>query len=244
MVIKKLRDVDYVSLDFACTTFWEPGCDPKYSFRYARDTLLKILDMLREKGYSIRELDDPYKFYREILDSTYRTIPGEPWIRYVLLKMLSKLGVDTDEYIIDEISDFYVKERSRHFIPQPGLEMLLKTIIARGYRIVLTTAITSHDIVKNVLEHSGLMKYFKLIFSTQMVGLKKSDPKFYSQLVETLCVEPYMVIHVGDDLVTDIEPARINGLKTIYYGWRTKCRASDPQPCILELREVLNYLPP
>lgn len=239
-----LRDIDYVSLDFACTTFWEPGCDPRYSVRYARDTLMKIVVMLRERGFNVQGIGDPYRLYRDVFDSTYRDIPGEVWTRYAILKMFSKLSVELDEHLIDEINEFYVRERSRHFTPQPGLEMFLKTIVARGYRVVLTTAIPAHGIVKGALEHSGLIKYFKLIFSTQMVGLKKSDPRFYSQLVETLCVEPHRVVHIGDDLSTDIEPARASGLRTIYYGWRTKCRAVDPQPCILMLNEVLHYLPP
>lgn len=201
--------------------------------------------MLLEKGYRVKEVGgDPYKVYKDVFDSTTHNLPGEVWTRYILLKMLIKLGVDPDEELVDEINEFYIKERAKHFTPQPGLEMFLKTLIAKGYSLVLTTAITSHNIAKGALENNGLLKYFKLIFSTQMVGLKKSDPRFYHQLIEVLNAEPYRVVHIGDDLNSDIEPARIEGLKTIYYGWRTKCRAVDPQPCVLDLMETVHYLPP
>lgn len=231
-----------ISLDFACTLFWEPGCDPRFPVRYARETLYKILDKLREKGYSINSVDDPYVKYRAVFDDTYRSLPGEVWTKFALLKFLRRIGVEPHEDLLDLINRFYVEERSTHFTPDPCLRTLLPQIKARGYILVLTTAIPSHDIVALALKRNGLDSFFDMIYSTHLVGLKKDNPLFYSQLIETIGVEPHEAIHIGDDLNTDIYPARSVGLNTVYYGWRTMCRAVDPQPCILSLMEILDYI--
>ncbi|MEM4532798.1 MAG: HAD hydrolase-like protein [Desulfurococcaceae archaeon] len=238
-------DADILSLDYACTLFWEPGCDYKYSVRYIRDTLNKLIEILEKHGFSTKKIGeiDPYILYRSIWKNYEQCFPNnEVWHRYLLLKFFYKLGFEIDSKLLDQLYEYFIEERVKHFTPMYRLDLLLGYLKSRGYELVLTTAIASHDFIMKILEKYDCLKYFKLVFSTQLVGIKKNDERFYRELVDVLNTEPNRILHVGDSIEGDIIPAKKIGLKTIYYGWRTLCRPIDPEPCILDLWEIQNVL--
>lgn len=246
MVLVMYRlDTDIVSIDYACTLFWEPGCDPKYSVRYLRETLGKLLGIVEELGFkhNIRSESDPYSIYRSIWKKYEEKFPNnEVWHRYLLLKFLYSIGVEIDSKLLDKLYYYLIEERVKHFTPMYRLDLLLSYLKSRGFELVLTTAIASHDFILKILEKYDCIKYFKLVFSTQLVGVKKNDERFYYELIDLLKTEPSRVVHIGDSIESDIIPAMRIGLKTIYYGWRTLCKPVDPQPCILDLWELQSIL--
>lgn len=246
MVLYMYRlDTDVLSIDYACTLFWEPGCDPKYCVRYLRETLYKLLALLENKGFrvSISKDTDLYAVYRDVWRKYEETFPdNEVWHRYLLLKFLYKLGCEIDSKLLDELYNYLIEDRVQHFTPMYRLDLLLSYLKNLGYELVLTTGIASHDFIMRILEKHECTKYFKIIFSTQLVGVKKNNEKFYKELVDLLNTEPSRILHIGDSVESDILPARRIGLKTIYYGWRTLCRPADPQPCILNLWDLLCFI--
>ena len=238
-----LLKYDVVSLDMACTLFWEPGCDPRYSVRYIRGLLWKVIDYVSRKGFSVEKPDDPWLVYRDVWDKLWRRGPRrEMWHKYILLKFLYKLGAHIDSKLLDEVYELFIRERIRHFVPVYKADLLLGYLSSRGYKLVLTTGTASHDFAHGLIKRYGYNKYIKLVFSTQLVGIPKTDPRFYEELVDLLGVKPHRIVHVGDSIQHDVKPAEKIGLKTIYYGWRTWCRALDPQPCITSLYELYHLL--
>jgi len=238
-----LLGVEVVSLDMACTLFWEPGCDPKYGMRYTRSALERVLEYLESRGYQPSYSGDLYTAYREVWDRAWSLYPyREVWSKYILLRFLYKLGLRINWKLLDEVYDLFIRERVEHFTPLPRSEMLLSYLKSRGYTLVLTTATTSHDLVTGILKRHGYSEYFDLVFSTQLTGIPKTKPEFYAELSNTLDVTPSKIVHVGDSIESDVVPARATGLKTVYYGWRTLCRAVDPEPCITVLTELYGIL--
>jgi putative hydrolase of the HAD superfamily len=237
-------DVDVVSLDSACTLFWEPGCDPRYNVRLTRDALWKLIDIVIHEGYRINVEDlDPYKLYHNIWRETRkRYIHRELWHRYILLKFFYRLGARIDYKLLDKLYDLFIRLRSRHFILFPGVRNVLEYLRGRGYTLVLTTGTGAHDLPLGILRNTGVDKYFHLVFSTQLVGIPKNYEDFYGELVDVLGISASRIVHIGDSLEHDIYPAKRVGLKTIYYGWRTMCRAVDPKPCITSLYELYHLL--
>lgn len=235
--------VDYVSFDMACTLFWEPGCDPRYEFRYVPDTLRMVINYLRDNGYRVETADDPWKTYLNVWNEIANRGPvRELWSKYILLRFLYRVGVEIDGEALEKIYTIYINERSKHFTLTPKIDLVLRYLLSRGYVLILTTGTTSHDLVRKILINNELDGFFKLVFSTQLVGIPKDDPRFYMELVDLLNTDPEKIVHIGDSLTYDINPATSVGLKTIYYGWRTWCRAVDPQPCITSLWELPHLL--
>ncbi len=236
-------DKPILSIDMACTLFWEIGCDPRNPHRGVREALWQAVRYLKGRGYDVSVKGDPYRIYKEIWRRILDRGPRrELWYRYILLKFAYSIGAEIDHVVLDEIYDVFLEARAKAFHLPGSHRLLVKNLRARGYRVVLTTATAAHDLILRILERQEALSLFDLVFSTQLAGIPKTDDRFYLELVDTLGVDPHMIIHVGDSLEGDIYPARRAGLKTIYYGWRTGCRASDPSPCILDLWMLPGYL--
>ncbi len=232
-----------VSFDMACTLFWEHGCDPRYPYRPVRAVFTKILDYLAGLGYNVPRGVDAWRIYGELWRSIQDRGPWrELWHRYVLLKLLYRLGLEVDYRLLDEIYDLYISERARLFLLPPRHKKLLEYLNGLGYTLVLTTGTGAHDLPLKILELNNVSKYFKMVFSTQLIGIPKSDHRFYEEIIDTLGIEPDRMIHIGDSLEADVYSPRRAGIKTVYYGWRTMCRASDPSPCITDLWGLTDYL--
>ncbi|MET1160500.1 MAG: HAD family hydrolase [Thermoprotei archaeon] len=241
-----LRNGLVISIDFACTLFWEPGCDPRYTPRCIADLLEKLLEKARKMGYSPHRIHmgDLYEFYKKIRTRVEkRGSSREVWYKYILLKLLYGLNVRIKPHELDDLYEWFIDKRVECFMPMRDSRSLLEYLKGMGYTVVLTTATASHDFIIRVLEKYGYIEYFDLVYSTQLVGIPKENPDFYRELVDLLGVEPYRIVHIGDSLEHDIISARRAGLKTIYYGWRTMCRAADPQPCVTSLSEIPLVLP-
>ncbi len=232
-----------ISFDLACTLFWEHGCDPKYPDRSVRYVFEKLYSYLEGLGYHIEESGISWRKYYELWRDTWNRGPmRELWHRYILLKFLYKNGVNIDYEELDKIYRFFIGERAKSFILPRRYRFLLEYLRGMGFNIVLTTGTGAHDLPLEILRINNASKYFTMVFSTQLIGIPKSDHRFYEEVIDVLGVRPDHIIHIGDSLNYDIIPARRAGLKTIYYGWRTQCRASDPQPCVTDLWDILDYL--
>ena len=236
-------EIEYVSLDSACTLFWDIGCEPRNPVRPARDVLKDILCYLKRKGYAPKHIVDPLRLYNDIWREIEAKHPSyQHWHRYVLLKFLKKSGVDISESELEEIYHYFIAERAKWFVPVDHTRIVIERLVGKGYRLILTTATGAHDLPYQVLQDNELMKYFKIIYSTQLVGIPKRNPLFYTELADLLGADPARIVHIGDSIENDVLPARKAGLKTIYYGWKTLCRPADPQPCITTLTELLKIL--
>jgi len=69
--------------------------------------------------------------------------------------------------------------------------------------------------INDLLEKSGLAKFFKVQVISSMVGLKKPDPKIFELALEHAGRPASECIMVGDRLDTDICPANTLGMTTI-----------------------------
>lgn len=230
-----------ISFDMACTLFWEPGCKPDYHSRV--EIFKKITEITRSRGYMVKYEDNLYELYRRLWRETRRKGPRrELWHKYVLAKMLYRLGAEIDHVFLEEIYNYYIEESAKLFTILPPHKYLLQYLRGKGYRLILTTATGAHDLPLKILRNNNVSHYFSMVFSTQLIGIPKSDHRFYEEIVDVLGVDPEKIIHIGDSLEHDVYAAMKAGLKTIYYGWRTRCRASDPQPCITDLLDLLHLL--
>lgn len=232
-----------ISFDLACTLFWEHGCDPRYPDRPVRYVFLKLIDYIRKLGYRVPGNIHGWRYYYELWRDTWRRGPvRELWHRYILLKYLYKLGIRVNHEDLDKIYTFFIRERAKSFILPRRNRLLLEYLRGRGYQLILTTGTGAHDLPLEIIRRNNASHYFSMVFSTQLIGIPKSEYRFYEEIIDVLGVDPGYVIHIGDSLSHDILPARRAGLKTIYYGWRNWCRASDPQPCVIDLWDILDYL--
>ena len=84
-----------------------------------------------------------------------------------------------------------------------------------GYVLCLTTGPNSAPKAKT-LEEKLSFKVFDYVFGEDVLGCLKSEPEYYRKALKATDGLPHLTVVVGDTLSTDIAPAKMVGLKTIW----------------------------
>jgi HAD superfamily hydrolase (TIGR01549 family) len=66
-----------------------------------------------------------------------------------------------------------------------------------------------------VLKKYGLDQYFNRVFWSYDVGLIKTNPQMFKQVLQELELSPEEVVMVGDSIESDMLPAQNAGIKTL-----------------------------
>jgi putative hydrolase of the HAD superfamily len=89
----------------------------------------------------------------------------------------------------------------------------LECLAAAGLKLAV---IANWDVsLPDVLARLGLAGHFEAIVTAAGVGAAKPDPRPFRAALARLGVEAGQCLHVGDDLVTDVEGARAAGLAAL-----------------------------
>ena len=63
-----------------------------------------------------------------------------------------------------------------------------------------------------ILEHLGISRFFEHVFVSSEIGADKPDPEIFRRALKIIQLEPYQVLHVGDDADRDWKAADAAGL--------------------------------
>lgn len=101
----------------------------------------------------------------------------------------------------------------------PGVKDTLSQIYENYICCVASNAGASDSkMMSEALDRVGIKMFFKEFFTSQDLGAKKPDIKFFQEILNKLGLEPYQVIMVGNDYNKDIKPAKVIGMGTILYS--------------------------
>ncbi len=237
------RLIKVISFDMGCTLFWEPACEKHNAQRIMKEQFEKLLIEAEKLGYEIPRQENMYKLYNSLRERIWKnSLERELWHKYLLLRFFFEIGVDIHPNDLEHLYWFFIDMIAKRFILPRRHRQLLEYLSGMGYYIILTTATGAHDLPLRVIRYNNAEQFFNQVFSTQLLGLIKPDPRFYIEIAETLHVEPHRIIHIGDSLRHDILPAMKAGFRTILFDWRTRCRPSDTSSCITDLWDILEYI--
>lgn len=107
---------------------------------------------------------------------------------------------------------------------------------------IRTCVISNWDLsLDRVLHSHGLAERFELILASLAEGYEKPDPELFRIALSRLGVEPYEVVHVGDNPVDDIEGAQAAGIPALLID--RSLSGSDPKSrTICSLKDLLEAL--
>jgi putative hydrolase of the HAD superfamily len=90
-------------------------------------------------------------------------------------------------------------------------------LTGRGYTLALVSNImrTPGVTLRRLLEHYGLLRYFRHTTFSDEVGVRKPDPEIFALTLRAVGAEPEGAVHVGDDEVLDVQGARAAGMRVI-----------------------------
>ncbi|MBI3158381.1 MAG: HAD family hydrolase [Chloroflexi bacterium] len=114
----------------------------------------------------------------------------------------------------------YLAAHRRHVLagiqPDESLTNTLDYLKAKGYRLaVISNGTREHQ--RLTLERMGVAGYFEVISISEEVGIAKPARYLFTRTLEQLDTPPGAALMVGDDLVNDIAPAKLLGMRTALF---------------------------
>ncbi|WP_281648483.1 HAD-IA family hydrolase [Parendozoicomonas sp. Alg238-R29] len=190
-------------------TLWDNGPVIRKAVKECYSWLLKKCPELEGvyDSVSLNDLKDEIKSTRP--EFAHRVSE----VRVVGMKMaLERVGYKTDEAMILAREAFEVFHHWRHQIELfEGAEEVLEQL-AEKYPLAVVT--NGNADVKKL----GLGKYFRFSVSAEDMNRSKPDPVVFMRVLELAGVTPEHAIHVGDNLITDVQGASDVGMRTVWFN--------------------------
>lgn len=130
--------------------------------------------------------------------------------------------------------------RQPHLLPF-ALEMLIY-LKSKNYQLhILTNGFEESQKLK--LKHSGILRFFKNIITSDCTGFTKPNPIIFNHALTISNATPQNSIMIGDSFDADILGARSLGMKTVFYNPKQTTHihsvASYDISCWKEIEKIL-----
>jgi HAD superfamily hydrolase (TIGR01549 family) len=125
---------------------------------------------------------------------------------------LGRLGIPVEPGLLELLHDnFKIHYRNDFF---RCVEEVLRGLSGR-YKVALLSN-TMSDQPRELLEDSGLDRYFDLIVCSRDTGVRKPNPEIFRLVLSELGVEAGEAVHVGDSVEADMYGAQDSGLTGVW----------------------------
>ncbi|MBN1571406.1 MAG: HAD family hydrolase [Acidobacteria bacterium] len=212
------------------------------------ERLRRIEEILRGEQIAVNpeEINRAYAAMGERLQALWKT-QRDIGVRAQVEWLLEILGVGENVLCSDPLMERLVEAYtfpilSELPIPLDGASEVLSNLDARGLRmaIICNTGRTPGKILRLILGHLNLAKYFSVQTFSDEVCLRKPHPEVFERTLAALGVQSSEALHVGDTLAADIAGALGVGMRAVHFCHE---RAANPDPAdgqtIFSLPELL-----
>ena len=210
---------------------------------FERNSKLAFQKIFSELKINI-PLEHFIKNYRPINLSMWKkyrkNIISQEELRYVRLKKtFESLNKTIEPKIINDISKLYIDYLSSYPHLFPGTINVLNELSDRYNLHIITNGFKNIQYKK--LESSGIVKFFKNVFTSEDFGYKKPHPLIFKKALEITDTSPSCAIMIGDNLEVDILGSMQQGMQAIHFNSN-----KDPlhNHCIIidNIDEILNFI--
>jgi FMN phosphatase YigB (HAD superfamily) len=244
--LKKERSVvKAVTFDLWETLLFERDSSDLRRRAIRRRRLTQVLSRLG-LGISVEDVEAALK---ETTSSLMRIwdnnedVPHLDMIR-IFFKHASKGKPSLKDEWLDELSKAYVSplfEVPPYLNPDAceALEWLLNQKKQIG--IICNTGMTPGTELRRFLSQAKVAKYFRVMVFSNEVGIRKPDRKIFTLTARALKARPREIVHVGDNLKTDVWGAKNAGFRAIHLSGtvgRDKIAESDPESLVSLSRDL------
>lgn len=101
--------------------------------------------------------------------------------------------------------------------------------------LICNTGLTPGTGLRKFLVDEGVAECFDLMLFSEEIGIRKPDPRIFHMAAQRLGVQPFEIVHVGDNLKADVWGAKNAGLKAIHFSsqeGRDTIAESDPNSLV------------
>lgn len=130
---------------------------------------------------------------------------------------VTRLVGHLDAALVDFVHETERELESLALDAKPGIKTLLEWLRAKGIRVIAVSDMyLSHDHVVALLDSCGLAGLIDRVYVSSEFGLGKYSGRLHSRVLEIEGYAPGEVVHVGDNLVSDMHAPLRLGMRGIF----------------------------
>jgi putative hydrolase of the HAD superfamily len=142
-------------------------------------------------------------------------------LRYGRLKdAFDAIEVKIEDELINHLSDAYIEHLCSFNHLFEGTFEILNYLQHKYDLHIITNGF--EEAQEKKMSASNIRDYFKTITNSEMVGVKKPNPKIFNFALEMAKARPAESIMIGDSIEADIEGAHNIGMDTIHFDYKDK----------------------
>ncbi|WP_438963245.1 YjjG family noncanonical pyrimidine nucleotidase [Winogradskyella sp.] len=174
-----------------------------------------------------------WKLYREERVS-------KPDLRYGRLKeAFDTLGVSVKDDMINHLSEAYIDYLTTFNHLFEGAIEILEYLQYKYHLHIITNGF--EEVQERKMQNSKIRSYFKTVTNSEMVGVKKPNPKIFNYALNSAEANPNESIMIGDSLEADIAGAQKVGMRTIHFDYKD-VHNGDGNVRVKQLKALINHL--
>ena len=156
----------------------------------------------------------------------------------IFFKHASRGRLSLKDEWLDELSKAFVSplfEVPPYLNPDACEALELLSNQKKQVGIICNTGTTPGIELRRFLSQAEVAKYFRVMVFSNEVGVRKPDRKIFNLTARALKVRPREIVHVGDNLKTDVWGAKNAGFRAIHLSGTTgrdKIAESDPESLV------------
>ncbi len=191
---------------------------------------------LEREGYHLDGKSFIEAFMEEILES-YQ-VRERDWVERttssLLRKVLARFGHRgvADEAIERALLQFYNVSETR-WVPMDGVYEVLDELRVKGICLGIISNAGDEGNVQRLIDNAQLRPYFKPIFISAALGIRKPNPKLFEMVLEAWDLPADQVVMVGDNLGADILGAQNAGVHQIWLTTRADTPSNQERASVI-----------
>lgn len=169
---------------------------------------------------------------------------------FILRKLLNDWGYpEIPDTLITGALEAHYRVSQTHWQPEADAIPTLLSLHQKGYRLAIVSNAGDDADVQTLVDKAQIRSYFDLILSSAKAGIRKPNPRIFSDVLDKLEVPPGRAVMVGDTLSADILGAQNAGIFSVWITRRADQIANGvhidtihPGAVITTLRELPDLL--
>ncbi|OTG89870.1 HAD family hydrolase [Acinetobacter sp. ANC 3832] len=139
---------------------------------------------------------------------------GTVWKDIVYQQLINEFKLNQS---VDVLLDSYITDFNKFSTAFDGVELAIKDLYTSGYTLGLISN-GKTPFQENNFNALGLTKFFKCIWVSDAVNIRKPDPEIFKLACQQLNSKPEHCIFIGDNEIADIQGAKNVEMKTIFFN--------------------------
>ncbi|WP_411768645.1 YjjG family noncanonical pyrimidine nucleotidase [Winogradskyella sp. A3E31] len=161
-------------------------------------------------------------------------------LRYGRLKdAFTAINMEVSDEIIYQLSEDYITYLSNFNHVFEGTEDILNHL-KQSYQLHIITN-GFEEIQEKKMKTSNIRHHFKTVTNSEMVGVKKPNPKIFNFALEQAGAIASESIMIGDNLEADIEGAIAVGMESILFDYANRYPKVELNR-VSQLKDLIRYL--